>query len=80
MTRYFFDFKSGGDISKDEEGLELSDVAAAHHTALGALIDGLRDVCLEGVSALDFAVEVRDNLGRVLDVRAKLGSSIHRTQ
>jgi hypothetical protein len=80
MARYFFDFRSEGVVSIDEDGVDLPDAEAAHRTAVGALSDGLRDLSLEGSTDLHFSVEVRDQFGRVLDVMAKLGSKIYRKQ
>ena len=48
MTRYFFDFRSGGIVSTDDEGQELPDVEAAHGEAIEALADALQDLVLEG--------------------------------
>jgi hypothetical protein len=80
MARYFFDFRSGGTVSTDEEGVDLPNAEAAHRTAVGALSDGIRDLPLEGAKDLNFSVEVRDQFGRVLDVTAILGSAIYRKQ
>lgn len=80
MARYFFDFRSNGAVSTDDEGVDLSDAQAAHQTAVGALADGIRDFAIEGSSDVHFGIEVRDDIGRVLDVTAKLGSKIYRKQ
>jgi hypothetical protein len=37
--------------------------------AVGALVEGIRDIVLEGAKDRRFAVEVRDDLGRVLQSR-----------
>jgi hypothetical protein len=36
MARYFFDFRSDGSLSAEDEGLELLDADAAHQQAVGA--------------------------------------------
>jgi hypothetical protein len=72
MTRYFFDFRSDGAISTDDEGVDLSDADEAHEQAVGALAEGIRDVVLEGAKDQRFAVEVRDELGVVLRISAVL--------
>ena len=80
MARYFFDFRSGGSSSTDEEGQDLPDVEAAHGMAIGALSDAIRDIAIEGSKDQQFAVEVRDEFGPVLCVSAVLESKIFRKQ
>lgn len=80
MNTYFFDFRSGDVISRDEEGHELPDIDSAHGEALGALADAFQDVVLQGKSDQHVAVEDRDDLGPVLEVTAVLGSRILRKQ
>jgi hypothetical protein len=62
MTRYFFDFKSDGSSSIDEEGEELMDVSAAHCVALDTLAKSIPDIAIEGGSQ-QFAIDVRDDIG-----------------
>ena len=80
MARYFFDFRSDGKLSSDEEGSELPDVGVAHEQAVGALADGLRDIVMEGAKDQRFTIEVRDDLGAVLEVSAVLESRFLRKQ
>jgi hypothetical protein len=80
MAKYFFDFRSGSTSSKDEEGQELSHIEAAHKMAVEALGEGLKDFILEGVAEQQLAIEVRDELGPVLEVSAVLRSKILRKQ
>ena len=80
MARYFFDFRSDEGLSADDEGLELLDADAAHQQAVGALVEGIRDAILEGAKDQRFAVEVRDDLGRVLQISAVLASEFFRRQ
>ena len=80
MARYFFDFRSDEALSADDEGLELLDADAAHQQAVGALVEGIRDIVLEGAKDQRFAVEVRDDLGRVLQISAVLESEFFRKQ
>ena len=80
MTRYFFDFLTGDLLSLDDEGLELTGAEAAHEEALGSLADAIRDVVLQGRSDQRFAVQVRDDVGEVLEITAIFGSKILRKQ
>jgi hypothetical protein len=80
MARYFFDFRSSGSSSIDEEGLDLSDMGAAHGAAVDALADGLRDIVIEGAKGQQLAIEVRDELGPVLHIIAVLESKLFRKQ
>ena len=80
MTRYFFDFRSGGIVSTDDEGQELPDVEAAHGEAIEALADALQDLVLEGQVDQRVVIDVRDDLGPVLEVTAVFGSKILRKQ
>ena len=80
MTQFYFDFRAGESICRDEEGAELSDMGAAHDEALGALVDAICDVVTEGQADQRFAIEVRDPLGPVLEITATFGSRILRRQ
>ena len=80
MTQYFFDFRSGGVVSTDDEGQELPDVEAAHNAAIEALADALQDIVLQGQVDQRVVIDVRDDLGPVLEVTAIFGSKILRKQ
>ena len=80
MARYFFDFRTDDAFMPDEEGADLSDAGTAHEEAIDALADAMRDAALEGSVQQRFAVEVRDELGQVLEVTAVFGSKILRKQ
>ena len=80
MAQYFFDLRSDGIFSQDEDGVELLDAEAAHDMALGALVDATRDAVIEGSMGQHFAVEVRNGTGRVLEVTAVFNSKIFRKQ
>lgn len=60
MSVYFFDLKSAGIFSRDEDGMELPDVEAAHEMAFGALMDAARIAVIEGSTNQRYAVEVRN--------------------
>ena len=80
MTQYFFDFRSSGVVSTDDEGQELPDVEAAHREAVEALADALQDIVLEGGVDQRVIIDVRDDFGPVLQVTAVLGSKLLRRQ
>ena len=80
MAKYFFHFRSPGSSSIDEEGLVLTDMDAAHHVAVGALADGLREIVVQGGRDQQFTIEVHDEFGVVLHVRAVLESKLYRKQ
>jgi len=80
MVRYYFDFRSGDVLSRDEEGLDLADASVAHKEAIGSLSDAIRDIAIEGVKEQQIGVEVRDRLGVVFKATAILRSKILRRQ
>lgn len=80
MATYFFDFRSAGSSSIDEDGENLTDMSAAHRAAVKTLADAIPDIVVEGGEDQQFAVEVRDELGPVLHVTAVLGSKLFRKQ
>jgi hypothetical protein len=80
VAHYFFDFRSGNTFSEDKDGVELPDAEAAHDMALGALGDAARDAVLEGSANLRLAIEVRNGIGRVLEVGAVYHSRIFQKQ
>ena len=80
MTLYFFDFRLGDLTAIDDEGLELPDVEAAHDQAVSALVEAARDAISEGAIDQRFSIEVRDQIGPLVEVTAVFGSKILRTQ
>jgi hypothetical protein len=80
MVTYYFDFRTGDVLSQDEEGADLPDVEAAHRVALQAIADAIQDVALQDLLNGHFQVEVRDELGPVLEISAVLNSKILRKQ
>ena len=80
MARYFFDLLSGDDVALDDEGAELPDAEAAHIEAVGSLVDEVRDLVLQGQADQRFVLQVRDELGPVLEVIAVIESRILRRQ
>jgi hypothetical protein len=80
MARYFFDFRSDDTSSIDEEGEDLTDVSAAHRVAIGALVEAVPEIAVEGGTDQELVIEIRDELGPVLRVSAVLQSQILRKQ
>jgi hypothetical protein len=80
MSHYFFDLKSAGVVSQDEEGMELPDAEAAHDVALDALVTAARDAVVEGSQGQTFRVDVRNGTGPVLELTATFNSKFFRTQ
>jgi hypothetical protein len=78
MIRYFFDLRSGDVVSVDEEGRMLEDIEAAHQEAVGSLADGIVGIVVEGQSDQHVAIDVRDDLGPVIEVSAIFSSKILR--
>jgi hypothetical protein len=71
MTLYYFDLRDGDEIAVDEEGLELRDLSAVQEEAARALAglswDAVRN--FKGAQSRGMAIEVRDELGPVMQVR-----------
>jgi hypothetical protein len=80
MTRFFFDFRAGETLSRDDEGTELPDMQEAHREALAALADAICDIVMEGQADQRFAIEVRDEIGPALEITAVFASKILRKQ
>ena len=80
MTTYYFDLRSNGTLSFDEEGTELPDANAAHEQAVETLAEVCRTGTLEGGPEQRFGVQVRDEIGAVLEVSAIFSSKIIRKQ
>jgi hypothetical protein len=78
MARYFFDFKTDDAFANDEDGVELPNVEAAHNEAVDSL--GEMFVVKEGATDQHFIINVRDELGPVLQITAVIGSTIFRKQ
>ena len=74
MTRFYFDFRANGTLSRDDEGAELRDMEEVHREALGALVDAICDIVMEGQGDQRFAIEVRDENGPALEIAAVFGS------
>lgn len=71
MALYYFDLRDGDEIVPDEEGMELRDLSAVQEEAARALAglswDAVRN--FKGVKRHKMAIEVRDDLGSVMQVK-----------
>jgi len=68
MKRYYFDIREGDHLVPDEEGLMMRDIDAVQKEAAQSLADMASDV-VSGRTLHRMAIEVRDDTGRVLEVR-----------
>jgi len=80
MPIYFFDFRSGDVFSPDEEGEDFVDMDGVHKAAVDALASAVSEIMVEGKAGQHFVIEVRDDLGPVLELNAFVGSKILRKQ
>ena len=77
MPLFYFDTRDGDEFFEDDSGLELPDLAAAKTEAAMALAELARDV-IPGSSTRQLSVEVRDDLGPVLQARMSFEAIILR--
>ena len=68
MKRYYFDIREGDQLAADEEGLMMRDIDAVQKEAAQSLADMARDA-VSGRMLHRMAIEVRDDIGPVLEVR-----------
>ena len=80
MTTYFFDFRYGVATAIDDVGRELDNVEAAHEEAVAALARLVEEMTEQGRDDQRLAVEVRDDIGPVVELLAVVGSMIIRMQ
>ncbi|MET0409622.1 MAG: hypothetical protein ABW006_14785 [Hyphomicrobium sp.] len=71
MPRYYFDIHDSGEITEDDEGLELRDLGIVQNEAARSLADMARDAVRSGGSNLVYsmAIKVRDDTGLVMQVK-----------
>jgi hypothetical protein len=67
MNRYYFNLRSGDVAVMDDEGRVLDDIEAVHEAAVEALANAIKSVVVEGLSEQHIAVDVRDDIGPVLE-------------
>jgi hypothetical protein len=70
MPRFFFDSREGDNWVRDEIGMVVSGLSEAQHQATAGLADWAKD-SLPNSAPRDYAIEVRDEEGRLL-LRASL--------
>jgi hypothetical protein len=77
--RYYFDLREGADLTADEEGMELSSLAAVQEEAACSLADMARaSVKKHGHNAHEMSIEVRDEGGPVMQATFAFGIQQHR--
>ena len=62
MLRFYFHFRSTAEFTRDDEGLELRDEAAARHIAIRALRDTIAADVRAGVIDTSSSIEIEDEL------------------
>jgi hypothetical protein len=70
MIRYFFDLQDGNAFIKDNEGVELLDIADAQMEAAETLADMAKDLSMRSLdpSGHPMAIEVRDADGPLFSI------------
>jgi hypothetical protein len=68
MPRYFFHIRDSGDLSRDREGQELVDLAAARREAVCAARELIGERILHGGTIDGRQIEIADETGAVLAV------------
>jgi hypothetical protein len=69
MPRYYFHIRDGEEFVKDEEGIELEDIAEAQMEAAATLADVSKEFPLRSPQPLGFSlsIEVRDANGPLFE-------------
>lgn len=68
MPRYFFNVRAGADLTRDREGAEFPEAAAAHHEAISLAKKAVAEGAFQGRpldELLRQSFEVRDEAGRL---------------
>lgn len=66
MSRFFFDFRQGSQLTPDKVGLEYPSVEAAYLEAMGAAGEMFGDLLAERQDPRNCAFEIRGETGEVL--------------
>ena len=67
MARYYFHVRRDGQLIRDEEGVDLSDISAAKQEALKGARELLADAIKTGRRTVPDALVVTDEAGREVD-------------
>ena len=72
MTLYYFDFRDANGLTRDDEGYDLPDLAAAQWEAVLSLVEQSRKTSTTFPEFLnDLEIDVRDDTGPVMKVTFK---------
>jgi len=66
MPRYFFNAREGAEVTRDETGVELTDLSAARKVAVRALTERAEDILPDDGSHKDMVIEVTNEAGEPL--------------
>jgi len=74
MARYFFDFLDSGEITTDDEGMDLPSMHRVQEEAVRSLAEMAKDAARKPHGGVDhhMAIEVRDDTGPVLQVNFRV--------
>jgi hypothetical protein len=67
MPRFFFNVRDGADLSRDLEGQEFADTAAAHREAVNSNREMLGERLLHGGPINHRQIEIADESGHIVD-------------
>jgi hypothetical protein len=67
MPRYFFHVYNGQGLTRDDEGIDLADQAAALRMAMDSIRSIISEEARKGVIDLDGRIEVTDESASTLD-------------
>jgi hypothetical protein len=66
MPRYFLHIQDSGEVIRDEEGMDLPDLAAARDEAIAGARSILADGAKAGILSLSSLIEIEDERGESL--------------
>jgi hypothetical protein len=66
MGRFYFHLRQGDQLIRDDEGLDLPDLAAAQHEAVAAARELLAEAVKRGTPSVPDAFVIADEAGRTL--------------
>jgi hypothetical protein len=68
MGRFYFHIRAGGELTRDEEGIDLPDFSAARREAIEAARELLAEAIKNGRPEVPEAFVIADEDGRMLDI------------